>query len=49
VHGGAVGWPFLEEGSYQVVQDLLLEKEEEVKLLLLQDAELEPQVSIDLC
>jgi hypothetical protein len=37
VHDGAAGWPFLEEGSYQVVQDLLL----------LLDAGLEPQVSID--
>jgi hypothetical protein len=39
VHDNTVGWPFLEEGSYQVVQDLLL----------LVDAGLEPQVSIDPC
>jgi hypothetical protein len=37
VHDGVAGWPFTEEGSYQVVQDLLL----------LLDAGLEPQVSID--
>jgi hypothetical protein len=38
VHDGAAGWPFLDEGSYQVVQDLLL---------LLLDAGLEPQISIN--
>jgi hypothetical protein len=38
VHDGAAGRPFLEEVSYQVVQDLLL---------LLLDAGLEPHISMD--
>ncbi|OEL38630.1 hypothetical protein BAE44_0000351 [Dichanthelium oligosanthes] len=31
VYGGPSAWPLLEEGSYQVVQDKLFEKEEEEK------------------
>ncbi|TVU10784.1 hypothetical protein EJB05_44332 [Eragrostis curvula] len=38
LYGGADAWPLLEEGSYQVVQDVLFEKqeEEEEKQLLLE-------------
>ncbi|CAN6195261.1 unnamed protein product [Urochloa humidicola] len=31
VYGGPTAWPLLEEGSYQVVQDKLFEKEDEEK------------------
>ncbi|CAN6217003.1 unnamed protein product [Urochloa humidicola] len=43
-HGGAAaGWPVLEEGSYRVLQEMLVEKEEEEVALLL-DAAGEPQL-----
>ncbi|CAL5065393.1 unnamed protein product [Urochloa decumbens] len=42
-HGGAdAAWPFLEEGSYRAVQEILLEEEEEEVTLLLHAAG-EPQ------
>ncbi|CAN6172049.1 unnamed protein product [Urochloa humidicola] len=40
--GAAAGWPVLEEGSYRVVQEMLLEKEQEEVTLLLEAAG-EPQ------
>ncbi|CAN6195267.1 unnamed protein product [Urochloa humidicola] len=43
-HGGAAaGWPVLEEGSYRVLQEMLVEEEEEEVALLL-DAAGEPQL-----
>jgi hypothetical protein len=35
LYGGADAWPVLEEGSYQIVQDLLFEKQEEEERELL--------------
>uniref|UniRef100_A0A0E0LYA4 WIYLD domain-containing protein n=1 Tax=Oryza punctata TaxID=4537 RepID=A0A0E0LYA4_ORYPU len=36
---GDNGWPFLEEGSYRVVQEALFDKEEQLQLQLLQQEE----------
>ncbi|CAL5080371.1 unnamed protein product [Urochloa decumbens] len=48
-HGGAdAGWPFLEEGSYRAVQEMLLEKEEEEVALILDAAggSQQPEVAV---